>query len=359
MYVHVRACVCVCACACACSAVGVDDPVPLQVVQQDEGLAAVRAAVRPLAAVRALVHPQAALLREALAALATAVRLLARVRAVVDVEVRRALEALAAHAAPERPPPLVALLVQLELVQAAEGLAAQRADVASRGRASCPQRGSVVVVVVVMVCVGGGGGAGGGAGGMWVEAVQRESRPVGGGDGGGVPFRVFMKRMRGSGRVGHGVVLPFLRRAVCAGGGSGGLEGGCLRRRWRILLVLAAVGVLAGRLGGGLGAAAAAGLAVASRKRLRVRVVGERVGVLLHHAGEIQEAGVDIVPFDDGRPELVLSIVQREVSGVLVLFARAVLTSVPTRRRVALLLLHFDGELQVVGLLPPTLPGIV
>ena len=348
------ACVCVCECVRACthSAVGVDDPVPLQVVQQDEGLAALRAAVGPLAAVRALVHAQAALLREALAALAAAVRLLARVRAVVDVEVRRALEALAAHAAPEGPPPLVALLVQLELVQAGEGLAAQRADVAPRRprhrRPPARRRAHPVVVP------GGGGGAGGAVVVVVVvvvEAVGREGRTVG---GGGVPFRVFVGRL-GLPGVSWGergvVVGSVLRRAVCVGGAPGRLEGGGLGRR-HVLLVPTAVGGFAGGLGGRRGDACT-GLAVAAGEGVRVRLVGERVGVLLHDAGEIQEAGVDVVSLDDGRPQLVLSVVQREVTGELILFAGAVLASVPTRRRVTLLLLHFDGQLQVVCLLSP------
>lgn len=131
------------------SAVGVNDAVPLQVVHQDEGLAAQRAAVRPLAAVRALVHSQAALLREPLAALAAAVRPLARVRAVVYAEVGRALEVLAAHGAPEGPLPAVALLVQLELVQAAKLLAALRAHVGGAGGARRGRLGLGLGLVVV------------------------------------------------------------------------------------------------------------------------------------------------------------------------------------------------------------------
>lgn len=104
-----------------------------QVVHQDEGFPALRAAVGPLPAVGSLVDPQAALLREPLPALPATVRLLARVRPVVYAEVGRALEALPAHRAPERSLSLVALLVQLELVQAAERLSALRANVASRG----------------------------------------------------------------------------------------------------------------------------------------------------------------------------------------------------------------------------------
>lgn len=69
------------------SAVCVNDSVPLQMVHQDEGFPAQRAAVGPLPAVRALVDPQAALLREPLPALPAAVRLLARVRPVVYAEV--------------------------------------------------------------------------------------------------------------------------------------------------------------------------------------------------------------------------------------------------------------------------------
>lgn len=114
----------------AASAVRVNDPVPLQMVHQDEGFAAQRAAVRPLPAVCALVDPQAALLREPLPALSATVRLLPRVRPVVDAEVGRALEVLAAHRAPEGPLSLVALVVQLELVQTAERLPALRADIA-------------------------------------------------------------------------------------------------------------------------------------------------------------------------------------------------------------------------------------
>lgn len=114
------------------SAVRVDDSVPFQMVHQDEGFPALRAAVRPLSAVRALVNPEAALLREPFPALSAAVRLLARVRPVVDAEVGGALEALPTHRAPEGTLPLVTLLVQLELVQAAEGLPAHHAHVSPR-----------------------------------------------------------------------------------------------------------------------------------------------------------------------------------------------------------------------------------
>lgn len=107
-----------------------NDPVPLQMVHQDEGFPAQRAAVGPFPAVRALVDPQTALLCKPLPALSTTVRLLACVCPVVYAEVGRTLEVLPAHRAPERPLPLVALLVQLELVQAAERLPALRADVA-------------------------------------------------------------------------------------------------------------------------------------------------------------------------------------------------------------------------------------
>lgn len=112
------------------SAVCVNDPVPLQMVHQDEGFPAQRAAVGPFPAVCALVDPQTALLCEPLPALSATVRLLACVCPVVYAEVGRTLEVLPAHRAPERPLPLVALLVQLELVQAAERLSALRANVA-------------------------------------------------------------------------------------------------------------------------------------------------------------------------------------------------------------------------------------
>lgn len=113
-------------------AVRVNDLVPLQVMHEDERLAALSAAVGPLPAVRPLVHPETALLREALPADRAAVRFLARVRAVVDPQVRRTLEALPADGAPERPLLPVVLLVELELVQAPESLAADHADVAAR-----------------------------------------------------------------------------------------------------------------------------------------------------------------------------------------------------------------------------------
>lgn len=112
------------------SAVCVNDPVPLQMVHQDEGFPAQRAAIRPLPAVCALVDPQAALLREPLPTLSTTVRLLARVRPVVDAEVGRTLEVFATHRAPERPLSLVALVVQLELVKTAKRLPALRTDIA-------------------------------------------------------------------------------------------------------------------------------------------------------------------------------------------------------------------------------------
>ena len=112
------------------SAVRMNDSVPLQMVHQDEGFPAQRAAVWPLPTVCALVDPQTALLREPLPALSATIRLLTRVRPVVYAEVGRTLEVLPTHRAPERPLSLVALLVQLELVQAAKCLPALRAHVA-------------------------------------------------------------------------------------------------------------------------------------------------------------------------------------------------------------------------------------
>lgn len=122
------------------SAVCVNDPVPLQMVHQDEGFSTQCAAIRPLPAVCALVDPQAALLREPLPTLSTTVRLLTRVCPVVDAEVGRTLEVFAAHRAPESPLSLVALVVQLELVQTAKCLPTLRTDIApchSRQRFLC------------------------------------------------------------------------------------------------------------------------------------------------------------------------------------------------------------------------------
>lgn len=269
------------------SAVRVDDPVALQVVHEDEGLPAQRAAVGPLAAVRPLVHPQAALLREPLAALAAAVRLLARVRPVVNAEVRRALEALPAHGAPEGPLPLVALLVQLELVQAAERLAAVRAGVAA-GRA-------------------GGGPVG----------VEAAGRP-----GCGVPLRVDL-------------LLRAVRRRP-------GLKAGRLR-------AVAVVDPVARPLGGRLRGAGRLG---GAGRGVRVGVVRKGVGILLHHAGEVGEAGVDVAAFDDGRPQLVLSFVHGEVGGELRLLPGAVQAATPAERRSVLLLLRLHGELMADGDVP-------
>ena len=190
------------------------------------------------------------------------------------------------------PPPLVTLLVQLELVQAGECLATQRADVAPRRCPPArPHGGSVVVR--------GGGGV--------VEAVQCERRPVGGGCGGGVPLRVFMKRvdLGVSGRVRGVLVLSVLLRTVCDGGRSGGLEGRPLCRD--VLLVLIAVGGLTGQLGGGLGGAAG----LASGRRETSCVSGWLGNVLEYSSTTLEKSkkpGVNVVPFDDGRPELVLSI---------------------------------------------------
>lgn len=199
----------------------------LQVVHQDEGLAALRAAVGPLPAVSALVDPQAALLREPLPALSAAVRLLARVRPVVNAEVGRTLEALPAHRAPEGPLPLVALLVQLELVQAAEGLPALRAHVAP------PPAGERPV------------------GGVRVEAAGGQSvvRPV---SSCSLPLRVLVRLPHVPGVRGVSLRVHLLLVPVLLGGSSlssAALETGRLRG---VLLILTVVDPVARPLRGRL-----------------------------------------------------------------------------------------------------------
>jgi len=201
----------------------VNDPVPLQVVHQDEGFPALRAAVGPLPAVCALVDPQTALLREPLPALPATVRLLSRVSPVVYAEVGRALEAFPAHRAPERSLPLVALLVQLELVQAVEGLSALGARVAP-GQGRERFMGGVRVEAAGCETV--------------VRVSYNWSIP-----GDGLPLRFFfwlpqMSMRRVPRRVNLLLLLVLLRRSSVR-------SGLIIRQLWNILLILTAVNAIA------------------------------------------------------------------------------------------------------------------
>lgn len=292
------------------SAVRVDDSVPLQVVHEDEGFPAQRAAVGPLAAVGALVDPQAALLREPLSALSAAVRLLARVRPVVYAEVGRTLEVLAAHRAPERPLSLVALLVQLELVQTAERLAALRANVAPRH-----------------------------AGESFVGGLRGESgdRPV---SGCRLPLGVFVRLpqicdVRGVSLRVHLLLLPVLLWLSTLR-----LETGRLRN---ILLILAVVDPVARPVRGQLLDASRLGRV---RNRVSVRMVRECVGILLYHARKVRKASIDVITFNYRRPQLILAFVHGKVGSKLRLLPCAVLASALTESGSVLLLLRLDRKLK-------------
>lgn len=72
----------------------------------------------------------------------------------------------------------------------------------------------------------------------------------------------------------------------------------------------------------------------------------EGVGVLVHHAGKVWELGVNVVTFDYGRPELILSFVHGKVSSELSLLPRAVLAPVLAQARSVLLLLRLNSEVK-------------
>lgn len=75
-------------------------------------------------------------------------------------------------------------------------------------------------------------------------------------------------------------------------------------------------------------------------------MVRECVGILLYHTGKVREAGIDVIPFDYGRPELILSIVHGKVGSKLSVLPRTVLASILAESGSVLLLLCLDGELR-------------
>lgn len=216
----------------------------------------------------------------------------------------------------------MALLVQLELVQTAERLSALRADVAARHAG-----------------VGFVGGVRGKA--AWCERVVRGSYawsfPCG-----GLPLRLFiwlprMCNMRG---VSLRVIL-FLRPVLLR---QGSLRSGLKTRRLRnILLILAAVDPVARPLRGQRRDTSRLG---SVRNHVSLRMVRECVGILLHHARKVRKTGINVVTFNDGRPELILSFIHGKVRSELSLLPCAVLASILTEARSVLLLLRLDSELK-------------
>lgn len=76
------------------------------------------------------------------------------------------------------------------------------------------------------------------------------------------------------------------------------------------------------------------------------RRIRKRVGVFLHHAGKVRKTSINVITFDYGRPQLILSFIDGKVSSELSLLPCAVLASILTESRSALLLLRFDRELK-------------
>lgn len=301
------------------SVVRVDDSVPFQMVHQDEGFPALRAAVRPFPAMSTLVDPQAALLREPLPTLSTPERLLARVCPVVYAEVGRTLKAFPTHRAPERSLSLVALLVQLELVQAAERLSTLRANIAS-----CHTRERSVRVVAT-----------------WCETVVRVGyhwfiticR---------VPLRTFiwLSHLSNMWEVRLWMNLFLVPVLLCLNTLRSGLKTGRLRD---ILLILTVVDPVTWPLRGWLQDTSRL---TSVGNQMCNWMVRERVGILLHHTRKVRKTRINVVAFNYRWPELILPFIHGIVSSKLVLLPCNVLASTVTEPRSVLLLLRLNSELK-------------
>lgn len=116
-----------------------------------------------------------------------------------------------------------------------------------------------------------------------------------------------------------------------------GLKG----RQLRVLRIRAAVNPVA-RLD-------ARRLVGVGRRARSVRVLREGAGILFDHAGEVREPRVNVVTFDNGRPELVLSLVHGILGSDLRLLPRAVPTAVPPEGQAVLLLLRLHREPKSTG----------
>lgn len=109
-------------------------------------------------------------------------------------------------------------------------------------------------------------------------------------------------------------------------------------RQLRILLILTAVNPVA---------LLDARRLVGVRRHVRsIRMLGEGAGVLFDYAGEVRKPCVDIVTFNNRRPELILSFIHGILGSNLSLLPHAVLTSILPEGHSVLLLLCLDRELK-------------
>lgn len=75
-------------------------------------------------------------------------------------------------------------------------------------------------------------------------------------------------------------------------------------------------------------------------------MVWECAGVLLYHTRKVRKTSIDVVTFNYGGPQLILSFIYGKVSSELSLLPGAVLASTLTESRPVLILLCFDSELK-------------
>lgn len=75
-------------------------------------------------------------------------------------------------------------------------------------------------------------------------------------------------------------------------------------------------------------------------------MIRECVIVLLYHAGKVRKTSFNVITFNYGRPQLILSLIHGKVSGELSLLPCAVLASFLTESGSLLLFLRLDRELK-------------
>lgn len=75
-------------------------------------------------------------------------------------------------------------------------------------------------------------------------------------------------------------------------------------------------------------------------------MVWECVGILFYHTGEVRKTSINVITFNYGGPQLILSFIYGKVSSELSLLPSTVLASTLTESRPVLLLLCLDSELK-------------
>lgn len=75
-------------------------------------------------------------------------------------------------------------------------------------------------------------------------------------------------------------------------------------------------------------------------------MVRECVGILLYHTRKVRKTSINVITFNYGGPQLILSFIHGKVSSEMSLLPCAVLASILTESRPVLLLLGLDSELK-------------